>query len=247
MTAIPSQTLPTWSTDSTVSSGDESGQTTRYNMGAAALAQGAVAGRRLPARFLNWVLGGFGDWLAYLREANGTRLSTTARTLMVPLTSVCENTTGAPGSNWCVIKDPTKDPSGAPVVQQTTSALWFLWDLGWCPRDALITMVSVGVKASPLWNALPATKPAIALLYEDSSGELVVAGDGGTADDPADLSAWLDLRTLYHAFATPVDLNTAGTAGPVRLFLSVSGAADSVFSPVYFKQPMVTVKSKTWT
>ena len=44
-----------------------------------AITQGVIGGRTFGGRVMNWILGGFGDWLAYLRESAGERLSTTAR------------------------------------------------------------------------------------------------------------------------------------------------------------------------
>lgn len=60
---------PLFATDTTLSSGPETGETTRLSPGAGVLAQGLAAGRLLPGRVLSYVLGTLGDWCKYIDEA----------------------------------------------------------------------------------------------------------------------------------------------------------------------------------
>jgi hypothetical protein len=67
MTTRPTAS-PSFATDATFTSGDESGQTPRLDPGAGFKAQGWYPNRRVPARWFNWLLGIWGDWLRYLAE-----------------------------------------------------------------------------------------------------------------------------------------------------------------------------------
>ena len=74
----PTQTLPRPATDSTVSDGlPEARLSTRLDP-STAITQGVIGGRKFGGRIMNWIIGGFGDWLAYLDSARADLLSRTA-------------------------------------------------------------------------------------------------------------------------------------------------------------------------
>lgn len=56
---------PLYATDATILTGPETGQTTRLNPGAGILAQGILAGVKLPGRVIAHILGTHGDWINY--------------------------------------------------------------------------------------------------------------------------------------------------------------------------------------
>lgn len=59
-------TLPTWATDANLSSGTESGSSTKLEPSAGVKAQGFVPGAAAPARHYNWLLNLIYEWVAYL-------------------------------------------------------------------------------------------------------------------------------------------------------------------------------------
>jgi len=62
----PTQVIPRPATDATVSTGlPEAGLSTRLDP-STAITQGVIGGRKFGGRIMNWILGGFGDWIAYL-------------------------------------------------------------------------------------------------------------------------------------------------------------------------------------
>jgi hypothetical protein len=76
--ARPTQIIPRPATDATVSGGlPDAGLSTRLDP-STAITQGAQGGRKFSARVMNWILGGFGDWLAYMDAARADLLSRTA-------------------------------------------------------------------------------------------------------------------------------------------------------------------------
>lgn len=82
----PSTSVPAWATDALVTQGPDVGRTTRLAPTNSQKAQGALAGRKIAARILNWVLGSVCDWIGYLasnRLTDWTLLGVLADTLDV--------------------------------------------------------------------------------------------------------------------------------------------------------------------
>jgi len=67
MTSRPSASL-LFATDPLLTSGPQSGLSTRLSPGAGVLAQGFYEGRRLPARAFSQIVGNQGDWIGYLDQ-----------------------------------------------------------------------------------------------------------------------------------------------------------------------------------
>lgn len=72
MTTRPTAS-PAFATDATFTSGTETGLVPRLDPGAGFKQQGWYPNRRMPARWFNWIIGIFGDWLQYLaQKTDGT-------------------------------------------------------------------------------------------------------------------------------------------------------------------------------
>jgi hypothetical protein len=65
--ADPATTIP-WATDTNLSSGPQSGQTTKFAPSLAYMQQGCVPGRSAPGRYMNYFFNQIYLWLLYLRD-----------------------------------------------------------------------------------------------------------------------------------------------------------------------------------
>ena len=71
----PTQAIPLPATDATVSSGLPDARLSTRLDPSTAITQGVQGGRKLSARVMNWILGGFGDWINYLTSASDDTIS----------------------------------------------------------------------------------------------------------------------------------------------------------------------------
>jgi hypothetical protein len=250
MTAIPSQILPLPATDATVAAGlPEAGLSTRFDP-STAISQGVIGGRAFGGRVMNWILGGFGDWLAYLREADGLRLTDTPRLVYIPTATVAElnHPTPYPGYNIGGGETMYDTGNGAqPVIYQTTSNCFFCWHISdILPRDGILTEVSVQVKGIG-WVGPPTGVPAMALQARYPDGTMSPVG--ATVTDPNTTDVLFNLVHDLSITGLSVDLDNAGGLSPVALMLCVQGATFEAlpYAPtVCFAAPRCKVKSKMW-
>ena len=262
---VPSQALPIAATDATVSLGlPEAGLSTRLDP-STAITQGVVGGRKFGARAMNFILGGLGDWLAYLREAMPLRLSATPRVVLIPIERAVDVTDGTPA-----IENPahTSEITGAgstfgsgnhfqPVLRQLgTSRIWAIDLSDILPKDGLLTEISLQVIGDAAWGAgLPSTLPSIAMQYVSSAGGIdtdpvVVHIIGSGAVDPSTTYGQFQLKHYITLTpGTPIDLAVVGTSYQVRLYLVISGAVSGSgdIPTVTFFNARAKVTSKAWT
>lgn len=79
--AIRPTEIPVFATDPTLTGGPQVGLAARVRPSTGLLTQGFYQGRRVPARFLSWIIGMICDWLGYLdtrQEHNAMRFARTA-------------------------------------------------------------------------------------------------------------------------------------------------------------------------
>jgi len=247
MTAVPSQTLPRPATDSVVTAGyDESGLTVRASPGSI-LTQGVLGGARYPARWLNWILGGFGDWLAYLREASPARLSTIAKVFLLDVTRAGMTSDdaypvriGSPGAAF----GSAAYANQVVVAQTQTAQDWSLELSSDLPRDGLLTQLTLRLLGT---GSTPDTAwPGIALyrvlynMHTELLGSITYASGGLFSDD----------HTITLDFSgSPIDLAQENGGIPVRYLLQVIGArhGGAWTGEVLYYDARALVTSKPWT
>ncbi len=250
MSTIPSSDIPSFATDASVATGDETGLSVRLSPGTDAT-QGAIGGRRYAARWFNYVLGVFGDWLRYFREANGLRLTDTPRDLCIPTEGFCE-LVNAPSTDAAYIRLDGEAIFGSsaninqPVLSQNLTNCYFMWQLSdVLPKDGVLTEVSIQVCGSTAWTALPTTKPKLSVVYRGPDGTLLELAAAVT-DPSANATAFKALHDLTIS-GLSLDLSTSTPLSPAgRIYLVLEGAKDTTFWSVFFAAPRAKVKSKAW-
>ena len=248
MTTVPSQILPLPATDATVTAGlPEAGLSVRLDP-STAISQGVIGGRKFGGRVMNWILGGFGDWLAYLRESAGERLSTTARTFTVPTETVCELLHAKSENAFDVLGAGTLLGSGnanQPVIRQNISSCQFMWDLSSIlPKDAMLTSVSLDIFTNAGWSALPNNKPDLTLLAVGLDGTVLI--ESGTVVDGSTTAAEFNVLHTISITGLTTDLSNVQASPTTRLYLLAQGAIDTSWQPVYFKSPRAMLTSRPW-
>lgn len=126
----PTTELPTWATDATVTSGPDTGLSTREAPAAATRAQGYIGDQAISARVDNYRAGSVGDWISYLApiqvknwraDLNGATLSGYTGPIMQGM--------AAHAAGWLIpLTDSGEDDSAGilfnpgPIVNTTPSA-----------------------------------------------------------------------------------------------------------------------------
>jgi hypothetical protein len=252
MTAIPSQVLPLPATDATVTVGlPEAGLSTRLDP-STAITQGVVGGRKFGGRVMNWILGGFGDWLAYLREADGISLTDNEQPLQIPIASVVASSAGfaLKGNLY------GSSPHYEPALEQQSVAGSFVWDLSSVlPRNAMMTRVSIDVQAETGYSTNPTGTefPAIGLFarnWADNSISTIIAP---VYDAPVNVAAYKTRHTMSLDFTGTglIDMrNLAIFSGNYyrSIYLVVLGAQGGSFAQgnVLFTNPLAYLRSYPW-
>lgn len=242
MTDIPTQALPRTATDSEFTSGAESGLSTRADPGST-LTQGMLGAARYPARYMNWILGGLGDWLSFLREAIPSRLTSTARSFPLDIAAAHMLTT-----DTALRAAPEAGVFGTfnvyqIVLTQTEDTAEFILDLGSLPRDGLLTEIMLRVYST----GTPTVMPCISLKALGDSG--VVAHIAGPVYiDPAHWGAYIAYDLTLDLSAAPVDLNTEPLYGPAsRYLLYLTGGQKSSWTDnMFYYGCRAKVVSKPW-
>ena len=243
MTAIPSQVLPLPATDATVTVGlPEAGLSTRLDP-STAITQGTIGGRKFGARVMNWILGGFGDWIAYLREANGDRLTDTPRNYCIPTALVAELNHVKSSFAFDVY-----NPSGLlgvnihqPVVMQNISTCVFSWQISdILPRDGILDTLIVMVMADPGWSSLPTNLGDLTVIAVAEDGTETVISS--TAVDPSATVAAFRAPHQIILTGLNIDLDQSGK----RIYAHLQGAINASWLPVYYFNLSCTVKAKPW-
>lgn len=176
MAAKPSDPLTTipWATDTNLSSGPQSGQTTKFAPSLAYMQQGCVPGRSAPGRYMNYFFNQLYQWMLYLHDgvftgalavadapvrardlptggfewcdAAGAKITPT-RTVYLPLTAATSRSADIP---QFLVNDAAVDGGSDAAYTQlgsaTTSKGW-VWHVR-VPRDAVVTSVVAGVTDS---------------------------------------------------------------------------------------------------
>jgi hypothetical protein len=249
---IPSQTLPAIATTATVADGPETGLSTRADPTSGVIAAGVRAGQKYPARWMNWLLGGLYDWVAWLRESASHILSSTERTMRVPLTLVSEQRNEKSPSVWELMMKPgsTGVDVMLPVLNQAASDCVFVWPLSdVLPSNGLLTGLSISVQGDAAWNAHnPTNMPVLGLWRVGATGSPVAIQT--FADPSITTGEFQALHSVGFSLTTPVDLDTAGQTAdpPYRLFVVIAGAVHTTdYYPTYYRDLCAQVKSKAWT
>ena len=242
----PSQVLPRPATDSTVSTGlPEQGLSTRFDP-STAITQGVVGDRKFGARRMNWILGGFGDWIAWLREAVPTRLTDTPRTLFLDAAKWIDSD----GTS----KADVRGGSGiladfqTMLIQAFTARVYLNQLSGVLPADGILTEVSVQLRGDAAWGALPDVMPGFTIVRVNSD-LTTTAVASIVADTSANVAAFkLNHKLTLTLGGGGLDLETGGGTGPCRLYLQLYGAVKaSGYQPVYYYDLQCKVKSKPYT
>jgi hypothetical protein len=247
MTAIPSQTLPRPATDATVTAGlPEAGLSARLDP-STAITQGVVGGRKFGGRVMNWILGGFGDWLAYLREADGISLTDTAQVLELSI-SAASIINGGFELKGAVDISPLE-----PAAEQQTVSTQLVWNLSaLLPRNALLTRMTIDVQAEAGYSINPSSSefPTLGLYSRSWSDNAIHHLTTDVVDAPADVAAYKTRHELTFDFSgSPVDLRNVASGGTFRsLYMVLTGALGASFAQgnVLFMAPRAYVKSKPW-
>lgn len=200
--------LPTYATDATLSSGPQTGLSTRLDPGTALRQQGYYQDRRLPARALGWLLGTVGDWLGYFSKAQvkNWRLEAwdffTSSTSFANLAWIPESENGA-GSWWAFSFD------SVPVLHE-----------GRLPNISTTGALSPWANAPPAfttWNELVGNAAGTVLVAQG-----FVAGPGNVTKASTDLGGTWSAAVVNGRICYCKSSN---------LFLSLTGASAIQSSP----------------
>lgn len=117
----PTASIPSWGTAATVTTGPDTGLSTRLEPDAAAKAAGYIADRAIAARVDNWRAGSVGDWLGYLAPVQIRNWQPyTRRVIATGYTAVYLNTTAVfTDAGWLV--------PGSAVVSAVANATIYRW------------------------------------------------------------------------------------------------------------------------
>jgi hypothetical protein len=214
---------------------------------------------------MNFILGGFGDWLAYLREAIPLSLSATPRVVLIPIERAVDVTDGTPA-----IENPahTSEVVGAgtifgsgnhyqPVLAQFGSARVWAIDLSdILPKDGLLTELSVQVMGSSAWGTLlPSSLPRLSLQTVHSAGGLdldpVVVDELGYQTDTSSTYGQFQLKH-YVTYTPAMPISLASFVGDAthqtRFYALITGAVSGSddIPAVYYFNARAKVTSTAW-
>jgi hypothetical protein len=202
---------------------------------------------------MNWVLGGFGDWLAYLREATPVTLETAPQTFRLPAAGVAELHGAKSTFSFELGSNPTTGLPEPTITQNITNCLFCVDLSAYLPTNGILYSINVAVQASTAYAAIPPSGelPTLAVWQVLASGDASILGTA-EVDSSGDLAAYKLRHLITKTLETPTVLTNealfgSGSNEQRRLLLMLQGGTTSPLAhPVYFSNFCAHVGSVTW-